>query len=135
MTLKSRNKVSANFNMSSMTDIIFLLLIFFMLTSTLISPNALDLLLPSSKSQTVEKQTISVEIQKDEKTEEIRFSINTEKTSLIDLENKLINILKNEQDPSLVLYADKTIAIDHVVKVLEIANRNNYKVVLATDPN
>ena len=76
MTLKSRNKVSANFNMSSMTDIIFLLLIFFMLTSTLISPNALDLLLPSSKSQTVEKQTISVEIQKDEKTEEIRFSIN-----------------------------------------------------------
>ena len=135
MTLKSRNKVSANFNMSSMTDIIFLLLIFFMLTSTLISPNALDLLLPSSKSQTVEKQTISVEIQKDEKTEEIRFSINTEKTSLIDLENKLINILKKEQDPSLVLYTDKTIAIDHVVKVLEIANRNNYKVVLATDPN
>ena len=135
MALKSRNKVSASFNMSSMTDVIFLLLIFFMLTSTLISPNALDLLLPSSKSQTVEKQTTSIEIQKDDKTEEIKFSINTQETDLIELEKRLISILKKEQDPSLVLYTDKTIAIDHVVKVLEIANRNNYKVVLATDPN
>ena len=65
MALKSRNKVSPNFNMSSMTDIVFLLLIFFMLTSTLVSPNALKLLLPNSKSKTLEKQTISVSINED----------------------------------------------------------------------
>ena len=71
MALKSRNKVSPNFNMSSMTDIVFLLLIFFMLTSTLVSPNALKLLLPNSKAKTLEKQTISVSIN-----EELNFYIN-----------------------------------------------------------
>ena len=65
MNLRRRNKVNPNFNMSSMTDIVFLLLIFFMLTSTLVSPNALKLLLPSSKSKILEKQTISVSINKD----------------------------------------------------------------------
>ena len=73
MALRSRNKVSADFNMSSMTDIVFLLLIFFMLTSTLVSPNALKLLLPSSKARTLEKQTVSVSITKD-----IDFFINAE---------------------------------------------------------
>jgi biopolymer transport protein ExbD len=71
MALRSRNKVTPNFNMSSMTDIVFLLLIFFMLTSTLVSPNALKLLLPSSKAKTLEKQTISISITKD-----IQFYIN-----------------------------------------------------------
>ena len=73
MTLRSRNKISPNFNMSSMTDIVFLLLVFFMLTSTLVSPNALKLLLPNSKAKTLEKQTISVSITKD-----IDFYINDE---------------------------------------------------------
>ena len=71
MNLRGRNKVNPNFNMSSMTDIVFLLLIFFMLTSTLVSPNALKLLLPSSKAKTLEKQTISISINKD-----IHFYIN-----------------------------------------------------------
>jgi biopolymer transport protein ExbD len=60
MALRSRNKVSANFNMSSMTDIVFLLLIFFMLTSTLVSPNALKLLLPSSKAKTLETNYLNL---------------------------------------------------------------------------
>ena len=71
MNLKGRNKVNPNFNMSSMTDIVFLLLIFFMLTSTLVSPNALKLLLPNSKAKTLEKQTISISINKD-----IHFYVN-----------------------------------------------------------
>jgi len=62
MALKSRNKVSAVFSMSSMTDIVFLLLIFFMLTSTLVTTNALDLVLPNSTAQTVKKQRVSVSI-------------------------------------------------------------------------
>jgi biopolymer transport protein ExbD len=128
MALKSRNKVSPNFNMSSMTDIVFLLLIFFMLTSTLVSPNALKLLLPNSKSKTLEKQTVSVSINK-----ELEFYIN--KTLEINLENELKSMLANEIDPAIILHADKTVAIEFVVKVMDIAYRNKYKIVLATKPN
>jgi|TARA_B100001142_G_C14295535_1_gene640686 biopolymer transport protein ExbD len=129
MALRNRNKVSPNFNMSSMTDIVFLLLIFFMLTSTLVSPNALKLLLPNSKAKTLEKQTISVSITKD-----INFFINDEDVELDNLENKLRIILDNETEPAIILHTDKSVAIEHVVKVMDIAYRNKYKIVLATKP-
>ena len=116
--------------MSSMTDIVFLLLIFFMLTSTLVSPNALKLLLPNSKSKTLEKQTVSVSINK-----ELEFYINENKTLEINLENELKSMLANEIDPAIILHADKTVAIEYVVKVMDIAYRNKYKIVLATKPN
>jgi biopolymer transport protein ExbD len=127
MALRSRNKVSANFNMSSMTDIVFLLLIFFMLTSTLVSPNALKLLLPSSKAKTLEKQTISISITKD-----IAFYINENEVSENTIEQELKLLLNNEQEPAIILHADKTVAIEHVVKIMDIAYRNKYKIVLAT---
>jgi biopolymer transport protein ExbD len=127
MGLRSRNKVSANFNMSSMTDIVFLLLIFFMLTSTLVSPNALKLLLPSSKAKTLEKQTISISITKD-----ISFYINENEVSENTIEQELKLLLNNEQEPAIILHADKTVAIEHVVKIMDIAYRNKYKIVLAT---
>ena len=127
MGLRSRNKVSANFNMSSMTDIVFLLLIFFMLTSTLVSPNALKLLLPSSKAKTLEKQTISISITKD-----IAFYINENEVSENTIEQELKLLLNNEQEPAIILHADKTVAIEHIVKIMDIAYRNKYKIVLAT---
>ena len=130
MGLRSRNKVSANFNMSSMTDIVFLLLIFFMLTSTLVSPNALKLLLPSSKAKTLEKQTISISITKD-----IDFFINENKVTTASIEQELKLLIKNEKEPAIILHTDKTVAIEHVVKVMDIAYRNKYKIVLATTPN
>ena len=130
MALKSRNKVSPNFNMSSMTDIVFLLLIFFMLTSTLVSPNALKLLLPNSKSKTLEKQTISISINK-----ELDFYINENQVIESNLENELKSILANQEEPAIILHADKTVDIEHVVKVMDIAYRNKYKIVLATKPN
>ena len=130
MALKSRNKVSPNFNMSSMTDIVFLLLIFFMLTSTLVSPNALKLLLPNSKSKTLEKQTISVSINKD-----LDFYINENQVIENNLESELKEILSNQKEPAIILHADKTVDIEHVVKVMDIAYRNKYKIVLATKPN
>ena len=130
MALKSRNKVSPNFNMSSMTDIVFLLLIFFMLTSTLVSPNALKLLLPNSKSKTLEKQTISVSINKD-----LDFYINENQVIEINLENELKQVLSQQKEPAIILHADKTVDIEHVVKVMDIAYRNKYKIVLATKPN
>ena len=127
MGLRGRNKVSANFNMSSMTDIVFLLLIFFMLTSTLVSPNALKLLLPSSKAKTLEKQTISISITKD-----IAFYINENEVSENTIEQELKLLLNKEQEPAIILHADKTVAIEHVVKIMDIAYRNKYKIVLAT---
>ena len=130
MGLRSRNKVSANFNMSSMTDIVFLLLIFFMLTSTLVSPNALKLLLPSSKAKTLEKQTISISITKD-----IDFYINENKVTAASIEQELKLLISNEKEPAIILHTDKTVAIEHIVKVMDIAYRNKYKIVLATSPN
>ncbi len=130
MALRSRNKVTPNFNMSSMTDIVFLLLIFFMLTSTLVSPNALKLLLPSSKAKTLEKQSISISITKD-----IQFYINENPVLENTIEQKLKLIINNEQEPAIILHTDKSVAIEHVVKVMDIAYRNKYKIVLATTPH
>lgn len=129
MRLKTKNKVSPNFNMSSMTDIVFLLLIFFMLTSTLVSPNALKLLLPNSKAKTLEKQTLSVSI-----TEEIEYYIENRQVNIENLERELITLLSKKIEPGIVLHADKTVDIEHAVKVMDIAYRNNYKLVLATNP-
>lgn len=130
MSLRSRNKVTPNFNMSSMTDIVFLLLIFFMLTSTLVSPNALKLLLPSSKSKTLEKQTISISITKD-----IQFYINEALISENSIEQELKRLIDNEEEPAIILHTDKSVPIEHVVKVMDIAYRNKYKIVLATKSN
>ena len=129
MSLRSRNKVSANFNMSSMTDIVFLLLIFFMLTSTLVSPNALKLLLPNSKARTLEKQTLSVSI-----TAEIDYYIGDKQVAIENLEQELKLELAGQEEPAIVLHADKTVDIEYAVKVMDIAYRNKYKVVLATNP-
>jgi len=130
MALRSRNKVTPNFNMSSMTDIVFLLLIFFMLTSTLVSPNALKLLLPSSKAKTLEKQTISISITKD-----IQYYINENPVLENTIEQDLKLIINNEQEPAIILHTDKSVSIEHVVKIMDIAYRNKYKIVLATTPN
>ena len=129
MNLRGRNKVNPNFNMSSMTDIVFLLLIFFMLTSTLVSPNALKLLLPNSKAKTLEKQTISISINKD-----IHFYINENRVEESNLEKEIIEIVQAEEEPAIILHADKSVDIEHVVKVMDIAYRNKYKIVLATKP-
>ena len=129
MSLRSRNKVSANFSMSSMTDIVFLLLIFFMLTSTLVSPNALKLLLPNSKARTLEKQTLSVSI-----TPEIDCYIGDRQVEIENLEQELKLELTGQEEPAIILHADKTVDIEYAVKVMDIAYRNKYKVVLATNP-
>ena len=127
MALKSRNKVSAVFSMSSMTDIVFLLLIFFMLTSTLVTTNALDLVLPNSTAQTVKKQRVSVSIN-----ENIEYFIDKEQVQLQYIESQLINQLAGQDEKVVVLRVDKTVAIEHAVAVMDIAYRNKFKIVLAT---
>tara|TARA_B100000287_G_scaffold372160_1_gene370633 strand:+ start:113 stop:502 length:390 start_codon:yes stop_codon:yes gene_type:complete len=129
MFLKSQNKINPNFSMSSMTDIVFLLLIFFMLTSTLVTTNALDIVLPSSSAQPLKKQTISISI-----TEDLRYFINNESVERIFLESKLQENMKSDES-TIILRAAQTIPLKYVVEVMDLAYRNNYKIVLATQPN
>lgn len=129
MAIKSRNKVSPNFNMSSMTDIVFLLLIFFMLTSTLVSPNALKLLLPSSSSKTLAPQTVSVSI-----TKELKYYVDETEVEFDFMEGLLQKKMLGNPDNSIILHVDKQIAIEEAVKVMDIASRNKFKMVLATNP-
>ena len=133
MGLKKRNKVSAEFNMSSLTDIIFLLLIFFMLTSTLVSPNALNLKLPGSSSKTVAPATISVSVDTDRK-----FYLKTQEINPDDLMALVQGEIDKEPDKenvTLVINTDKSVPIEDVVKVMDIAYKLGIKAILATDPN
>lgn len=129
MGLQTRNKVSPNFNMSSLTDIIFLLLIFFMLTSTLVSPNALKLLLPSSNSQTLAKQTVSVSITKD-----LNYYLDKKRVTIDELSSNLQEKFDEIDDATIVLNADKSVPVDNVVQVMNIANQLDLKMILATKP-
>ena len=129
MALSSRNKVSVQFSMSGMTDIVFLLLIFFMITSTLIAPNALKLLLPQSKHQTTANPITTVSITRD-----AQFYIETRRVSITELETELYNRLKNEPEPTVALHVDENVPMKEVVKVMNIAKDNRYKLILATSP-
>ena len=127
MPLRSKNKVSAAFSMSSMTDIVFLLLIFFMLTSTLVTTNALDLVLPNSTAQTVKKQRVSVSI-----TENFEYFIDKEAVELRYIEAQLIDKLAGQDEQVVVLRVDKSVPVEYAVEVMDIAYRNKFKIVLAT---
>jgi biopolymer transport protein ExbD len=129
MNLRGRNKVSPEFNMSSMTDIVFLLLIFFMLTSTMVTTNALDLVLPKAKGKTDSNKNIAVSIDKD-----LQFYIDKEKISETDLEPKLLSIFGTDKTKAIILRAEEGVPIEKAVSVLDIANRNQIKVVLAVRP-
>lgn len=129
MALRSRNKVSVQFSMSGMTDIVFLLLIFFMITSTLIAPNALKLLLPQSKHQTAAKPITTVSITRDS-----HFYFETKRVSITQLEYELERRLKDEPEPTISLHVDENVPMKEVVKVMNIAKDNRYKLILATSP-
>lgn len=135
MALKRNTKVDAQFSVSSMTDIVFLLLIFFLVTSTLINPNALKLLLPKSTGQVNAKATVSVSI-KDWGDDTYTYHINgnQEPTQFQDVEDELIGLLSAEEDPTFSIYCDQTVPVGEVVQVMNIAKRNHYKVILATQP-
>jgi len=129
MNLRGRNKVSPEFSMSSMTDIVFLLLIFFMLNSQAVTPEALDLLLPKAKGKTSNTQNVAVSINK-----ELEMFINSEKINRSQLELELQRILRGEEDPTIILRAEESVPIQDAVTVMDIAKRNKYKIVLAVKP-
>lgn len=132
--LKRRNKISPQFAMASMTDIIFLLLIFFMITSTVVSPNAIKVLLPQGKQQTSAKPLTRVIIDKD-LNYYAAFGKDKEVTLQIDqLAGFLQQAAQKEPEMYVALYADETVPYSEIVKVLNIANENQFKMVLATRP-
>ena len=129
MAIRSSNKILSSFSMSSMTDLIFLLLIFFMVTSTLASPNALKLLLPQSNNQTSAKPITSVSIDRN-----LNYYIETTPVAFADLERELQLKLMNSQEPTISLHTDISVTMGEAVKVMNIAARNRYKLILATAP-
>lgn len=127
--------MNADFSLSSMTDIVFLLLIFFLVTSTLINPNALKLLLPKSTGQVSAKATVSVSI-KDWQNDTYTYHLNGDETPLSygEVEDGLITLLQDREDPTFSIYSDESVPIKEVVSIMNIAKRNHYKVILATQP-
>lgn len=128
MKLKGRNKINPEFSMSSMTDIVFLLLIFFMLTAN--APNALDLLLPKARGKSTNTQNVSVTINSN-----LQYFVNNEQINGEYIEIELKKALEGQEKPTIILRAEESVAIREAVNVMDIANRNNYKVILAVRPN
>lgn len=129
MNFRGRNKVTPEFNMSSMTDIVFLLLIFFMIASTLVSTNAIDIVLPKASGKTENKKSVAVSIKKN-----LTYYIDQKRVGVSVLENELLAALSKEDKPTIVLRAEKSVPVENVVKVMDIANRNKFKVILAVKP-
>ncbi len=121
--------------MSSMSDLVFLLLIFFLVTSTLVNPNALKLLLPKSTGQVSAKATVSVSI-KDWGDDIYTYHVNgnEEPVSYETVEDELVELLQSEEDPTFSIYSDETVPVKEIVAMMNIAKRNHYKVILATQP-
>jgi len=129
MAISQRNKISINFSSVGMTDVVFNLLIFFMLTSTLVHPTALKLLLPKGSTQTSAKPQTTVSITADQ-----RYFVEQQPVTLEELENVLKQKLGSAPETYISLHADKTVPFESVVKVLNIAQANNYKLIIATTP-
>jgi len=135
MAIKSRNKKGVEFNMASMSDLVFLLLIFFMVTSTLISPNAIKLLLPSSSSKTMAKQNVTVYIN-----DKFDYYLDTQRIEAENLQQALSAELTAHTDGTVVLRSDKSVPVQYVVNVIDAINGINkqsgqkHKVILATSP-
>lgn len=133
MALKKRNKIEAGFSMSSMTDIIFLLLLFFVMASTMSSPNDIKINLPQSRAKTSTKSLVA-KVTIDDKGNYF-VAKGTSRPQQIEpdlLENYIMDIVAQDSTTYIALHADQNIAYKEVVRVLDIANQNKLKLVIAT---
>jgi len=127
MAIKRSTNPSSEFSMASLTDMIFLLLIFFLLSSSFVTPNALKLLLPKANNPAQTKQSVSVSITKD-----LQYYINTQAVSYEQLPEALKKYLTGDKTESIVLNVDENVPAKEIVKVMMVAMKFNVKVVLAT---
>lgn len=128
MNLQARNKVDASFSMASMTDLIFLLLIFFMLTSSFITPSGLPVNLPTSAASTIEVQKVSVTVTKD-----LHFFVNDKRVTKSTLEGELKSKLAGPKGV-VVLHIDESVPTREMVFVAGIATKLEARVSIATKP-
>jgi len=128
MDLRARNKIETSFNFSSIADIIFLLLIFFMLTSSFVTPSGLPVNLPSSRASTIVLQRVNVTI-----TPDLQYFVNERAVPPEQLESALRAAL-SEQEGVVVLNVDKSVPVEHLVRVAGIATLLEAKVSIATKP-
>ena len=126
MNLRGRNKVDPSFNMSSMTDIVFLLLIFFMLTSTLVTVSAIDVLLPKAGGKTENSKSVAISI-----TNNSQFYIDKTEVSSANLENEILKSVGSDKKKTIVIRGDKDVPYKNVMQVIDIANKNKLKMILA----
>lgn len=126
MNLRGRNKITPEFNMSSMTDIVFLLLIFFMIASTLVSAEAIDLLLPKSSSKTTQTKNVSVSVNKQN-----QYFVNLKPVPKDNLEAEVLSQVGTDGNQSITIRSDQDVEMKHVVFIMDIANRNKIKSTLA----
>ncbi|MBD1392398.1 ExbD/TolR family protein [Mucilaginibacter glaciei] len=131
MNLRKKNRGhSAEVHTSAMNDIMFFLLLFFLIASTVTNPNVIKLVLPKSSSgQSVSKKTITVSV-----TKELKYYVDKKEIAVADLQPTLANYKKLATELTIVLYVDKTVAIQDVVQVMDVAQKLNIKLVLATEP-
>ena len=130
MGLKRRSKVDSGFSMSSMTDIVFLLLIFFMITSTMVTPPARkDLTLPKSDHQVSAKPNTTISV-----TSDLKYFIEGDEVSFWRMERRLKEIMTEEPETYIALHVDESVPFSEVGKIRDIAIKNKYKLILATTP-
>ena len=133
MGLKRRQRVEPDFSLAAMIDVIFLLLMFFMLTSNFVTPNALNLQLPSSSSKTMASPDLAVSVNAEGK-----FFIDRTPVAVANLENALKAKIRagnlDVKNTTITVAADKAASVENMVVILEIANRWRLKTILATDP-
>ena len=131
MAIKRGSKVDKSFSQSAMTDLMFLLLIFMLIATTLINPNALKLELPKSSNQLKDKAITTVSIE--QKGSEYIYYVELDKVQGVEgVERALKARLEGQEQPTISLHCDKKVAVDEVVKVMNIAKDNGYRLILAT---
>ena len=131
MAIKRGSKVDKSFSQSAMTDLMFLLLIFMLIATTLINPNALKLELPKSSNQLKDKAITTVSIE--QKGSEYIYYVELDKVQGVEgIERALKARLEGQESPTVSLHCDKKVAVDEVVKVMNIAKDNGYRLILAT---
>ena len=129
MAITNKNKVGINFSSAGMSDIVFLLLLFFMLTSTLVHPTALKLLLPKGTTQSSARPLTTVSITKD-----LQYFIEDQPIDLEYLEAALQSRVQDSPEIYISVHADRSVPVEYVVNVMNIAAKNQYKLILATTP-
>lgn len=133
MAIKRGSKVDKSLSNAAMSDLMFLLLVFMIIATTLINPNALKLMLPKSSNQLKDKAITTVSIEKT--ATGYNYYVELDRVQgIAGIEAALRTRLEGQQDPTVSLHCDKTVAVDEVVKVMNVAKDNDYRLILATQP-